>query len=84
MTLVDAAQLGGAIVDNLAALFEERPRDERVRGLPGGNASGRKLLKTSFEAVPRPTSSTWYVARTTAGAPPAARHRLDMSTSGSR
>ena len=51
VTLVDAEQLGGAIVENLAALFEERPRDERGQGLPTGNASGRKLLKTSFEGV---------------------------------
>ena len=51
VTLVDAEQLGGAIVENLAALFEERPRNERGQGLPTGNASGRKLLKTSFEAV---------------------------------
>jgi cobaltochelatase CobT len=51
VTLVDAEQLGGAIVENLAALFEERTRDERGQGLPTGNASGRKLLKTSFEAV---------------------------------
>jgi cobaltochelatase CobT len=51
VTLVDAEQLGGAIVENLAALFEERPRGERGQGLPTGNASGRKLLKTSFEAV---------------------------------
>jgi cobaltochelatase CobT len=51
VTLVDAEQLGGAIVENLAALFEERPRDERGQGVTTGNASGRKLLKTSFEAV---------------------------------
>jgi cobaltochelatase CobT len=51
VTLVDAEQLGGAIVENLAALFEERPRGERGQGLPTSNASGRKLLKTSFEAV---------------------------------
>jgi cobaltochelatase CobT len=51
VTLVDAEQLGGAIVENLAALFEERPRNERGQGLQTGNASGRKLLKTSFEAV---------------------------------
>jgi cobaltochelatase CobT len=51
VTLVDAEQLGGAIVENLASLFEERPRSERGQGLSVGNASGRKLLKTSFEAV---------------------------------
>jgi cobaltochelatase CobT len=51
VTLVDAEQLGGAIVENLASLFEERPRNERGQGLQAGNASGRKLLKTSFEAV---------------------------------
>ena len=51
VTLVDVEQLGGAIVENLASLFEERPRNERGQGLPTGNASGRKLLKTSFEAV---------------------------------
>ncbi|MGZ3276712.1 MAG: cobaltochelatase subunit CobT [Caulobacteraceae bacterium] len=51
VTLVDAEQLGGAIVENLASLFEERPRNERGQGLQTGNASGRKLLRTSFEAV---------------------------------
>ena len=51
VTLVDAEQLGGAIVENLASLFEERPRSERGQGLPTGKASGRKLLKTSFEQV---------------------------------
>jgi cobaltochelatase CobT len=51
VTLVDAEQLGGAIVENLAALFEERPRNERGQGLTTVNASGRKLLKTSFDAV---------------------------------
>ncbi len=51
VTLVDAEQLGGAIVENLASLFEERPRGERGQGLPTGNASGRKLLRTTFEAV---------------------------------
>ncbi|HEY4029086.1 MAG TPA: cobaltochelatase subunit CobT [Caulobacteraceae bacterium] len=55
VTLVDAEQLGGAIVENLAALFEERPKGERGGGrgqsLPKDNASGRKLLKTSFDAV---------------------------------
>jgi cobaltochelatase CobT len=49
VTLVDVEQLGGAIVENLAALFEERPKGDK--GIPAGNASGRKLLKTSFEAV---------------------------------
>ena len=49
VTLVDVEQLGGAIVENLASLFEERPKGEK--GIPAGNASGRKLLKTSFEAV---------------------------------
>jgi cobaltochelatase CobT len=48
VTLVDVEQLGGAIVENLAALFEERPRGER---LPAAPASGRKLLRTTFEAV---------------------------------
>jgi cobaltochelatase CobT len=55
VTLVDAEQLGGAIVENLAALFEERPKGERSgergQGAPAGGASGRKLLKTSFDAV---------------------------------
>ena len=55
VTLVDAEQLGGAIVENLAALFEERPKGERAgergQGVQTGSASGRKLLKTSFEAV---------------------------------
>jgi cobaltochelatase CobT len=49
VTLVDAEQLGGAIVEHLAALFEERPRgggsDEPARG------SSRRLLRTTFEAV---------------------------------
>jgi cobaltochelatase CobT len=51
VTLVDVEQLGGAIVENLAALFEERPRggrggqDEPVRG------ASRRVLKTTFDSV---------------------------------
>jgi cobaltochelatase CobT len=52
VTLVDVEQLGGAIVENLAALFEERPRggrgakdDAPVRG------ASRRVLKTTFDAV---------------------------------
>ena len=52
VTLVDVEQLGGAIVENLAALFEERPRGGRggkdeapVRG------ASRRMLKTTFDAV---------------------------------
>jgi cobaltochelatase CobT len=55
VTLVDAEQLGGAIVENLAALFEERPKGERGgergRSSSTGGATGRKLLKTTFDAV---------------------------------
>jgi cobaltochelatase CobT len=46
VTLVDVEQLGGAIVENLAALFEERPRGE-----PRAPPPTRKMLKTTFEAV---------------------------------
>jgi cobaltochelatase CobT len=42
VTLVDVEQLGGAIVENLAALFEERPRGGDARG------AGRKALKAAF------------------------------------
>jgi cobaltochelatase CobT len=52
VTLVDVEQLGGAIVENLAALFEERPRGGRgakdeapVRG------ASRRMLKTTFDTV---------------------------------
>jgi cobaltochelatase CobT len=52
VTLVDVEQLGGAIVENLAALFEERPRGGRggqdeapVRG------ASRRVLRTTFDAV---------------------------------
>jgi cobaltochelatase CobT len=53
VTLVDVEQLGGAIVENLAALFEERSRGGRNHnpGSSSGNTSGRKLRKTSFETV---------------------------------
>jgi cobaltochelatase CobT len=49
VTLVDAEQLGGALVERLAELFEERPRS-------GGPTSrsvqrGDSLLKTTFDAV---------------------------------
>jgi cobaltochelatase CobT len=44
VTLVDVEQLGGAIVENLAALFEERTQ-ERM------GSSSRKLLKTTFQAA---------------------------------
>ncbi len=51
VTLVDVEQLGGAIVENLAALFEERPRggrgglDAPVRG------ASRQVLRSTFDAV---------------------------------
>jgi cobaltochelatase CobT len=51
VTLVDVEQLGGAIVENLAALFEERPRgghggqDEPARG------ASRRTLKATFDTV---------------------------------
>jgi cobaltochelatase CobT len=32
LTIVDVEQLGGAMVEKLAELFEERPRDEPARG----------------------------------------------------
>jgi cobaltochelatase CobT len=49
VTLVDVEQLGGAIVENLAALFEER-----TRGGPGGAAApnpSRQALKSTFDAA---------------------------------
>jgi cobaltochelatase CobT len=52
VTLVDVEQLGGAIVENLAALFEERPRGGRG-GLDEAPVRGasRRVLKTTFDAV---------------------------------
>ena len=52
VTLVDVEQLGGAIVENLAALFEERPRGGRggKDEAPARGAS-RRTLKTTFDAV---------------------------------
>ncbi|HYE41841.1 MAG TPA: hypothetical protein VEA15_00475, partial [Caulobacteraceae bacterium] len=32
LTIVDVEQLGGAMVEKLAELFEERPKDEQARG----------------------------------------------------
>jgi cobaltochelatase CobT len=49
VTLVDVEQLGGAIVENLAALFEERPRGGR--GAATETFANRKMLKSTFEAV---------------------------------
>ena len=53
VTLVDVEQLGGAIIENLAALFEEHPRggrDAAAGDIPQRGAS-RTLLRTTFEAV---------------------------------
>ncbi len=52
VTLVDVEQLGGAIVENLAALFEENPRGGRghTDAAPKAGAP-RKLLKTTFDTV---------------------------------
>jgi cobaltochelatase CobT len=53
VTLVDVEQLGGAIIENLAALFEERPRGGRgaSEGDMQQRSGGRRLLRTTFEAV---------------------------------
>jgi cobaltochelatase CobT len=53
VTLVDVEQLGGAIIENLAALFEERPRGGRGKGdgdIPQRGA-GRQALKAAFAAA---------------------------------
>jgi cobaltochelatase CobT len=50
VTLVDVEQLGGAIVENLAALFEERPRGGRGEDEPARGAS-RRMLKATFDTV---------------------------------
>ena len=50
VTLVDVEQLGGAIVENLAALFEEPPRGGQNSGEGAGRAGGRQL-KAAFQAA---------------------------------
>jgi cobaltochelatase CobT len=52
VTLVDVEQLGGAIVENLAALFEERPRGGRgAKDAAPVRGASRRVLKTTFDAV---------------------------------
>jgi cobaltochelatase CobT len=51
VTLVDVEQLGGAIVENLAALFEEHPRGGRGGGDAPASGASRRALRTTFEAV---------------------------------
>ena len=46
VTLVDAEQLGGAIVENLAALFEERRK-----GGGGAAATPRRTLRDAFHVA---------------------------------
>jgi cobaltochelatase CobT len=46
VTLVDVEQLGGAIVENLAALFEERPR---AAPDPAAQRASRKRARTAFQ-----------------------------------
>ena len=45
VTLVDAEQLGGAIVEHLAALFEERRKGGE------GAATPRKTLRAAFQSA---------------------------------
>ena len=51
VTLVDVEQLGGAIVENLAALFEERPRGGRGGKDAPVRGASRQVLRTTFDAV---------------------------------
>jgi cobaltochelatase CobT len=51
VTLVDAEQLGGAIVEHLAALFEERPRGGRGGEDAPVKGASRRTLKATFDSV---------------------------------
>jgi cobaltochelatase CobT len=51
VTLVDVEQLGGAIVENLAALFEERGRGGRAGEPTTKGGAPKKLLRATFQSV---------------------------------
>jgi cobaltochelatase CobT len=52
LTLVDVEQLGGAITEKLAELFEEQPRGARGRAEPGAPSNlTRGLARSSLQAV---------------------------------
>ena len=54
VTIVDVEQLGGAMTENLAALFEDDPKKAPSRKLPGSsvlNAPKPSLSRTTLQAV---------------------------------